>query len=76
MATVLSLSHKGKTRLIPLTKYSGAELMKIRKAVKEYQGFRYNRAKAVRQFKRLITEINKLERNLLREAASKKGVIK
>lgn len=73
-ATMLSLSHQGKTRLIPLTKYSGVELMQIRKAVKEYQGFRHNRAEAVSDFKRLIEQINKLEQNLLIEVTPKKGV--
>ena len=71
-ATMLSLSHLGKTRLIPLTKYSEVELMKIRKAVKQYQAFRHNRAEAAGDFKRLIVEINKLERNLLIEVAPKK----
>ena len=64
---VISFNEQGKTRLIPLTKYSILELSKIERQVKEYQQFRKSRAKIVRHFKQLIAEINKLEKILLIE---------
>lgn len=72
-AKILSCSYYGKTRLIPLTKYSDIELIEIEKQVKWYQKFRNNRAKVVSYFKQLITEINNLEKNILIEVDLKKG---
>lgn len=68
---ILSMSHQGKTRLIPLTKYTITEFVKINRQVKNYQSFRYNRAQIVHCFKLLIAEINKLEMNLLIEVPKK-----
>ena len=71
---VLSFNEHGKTRLIPLTKYSINELYKIEWQVKEYQRFRKSRAEIVQHFNHLITEINKLENNLRVEVTpNKKG---
>ena len=72
---VLSFNLSGKTRLIPLTKYSILELMEMRKRVREYQKFRHNRAMAVSYFKKLIMAVNKLEKSLLIEVTPKKGEI-
>lgn len=69
----LSLSQDGKTQLVYLTKYSLAEKAAIKRQVKSYQGFRYNRAQAVSCFKELIVEINKLETGLLVKQPPKKG---
>jgi len=68
---LISFNEQGKTRLIPLTKYSMLELSKIERQVNEYQRFRKSRAKIVRHFKQLITEINKLEKSLLIEVLPK-----
>lgn len=70
---LLSFNEKGKTRLIPLTKYSILELSEIERQVKEYQRFRKGRAKIVENFKQIISEINKLERSLLIDVNTKKG---
>ena len=73
-ARILSFSHEGKTRLIPLTKYFLIEVMEIEKQVKSYQRFRHNRAEIVHCFKELIGEINKLENALRIEVpGAKKG---
>jgi len=73
-APLLTMSHNGKTRNVPLTKYSLVERMEVEKRVKQYQKFRYNRAEAVRCYKELITAANTLEQSLLIEAATaKKG---
>lgn len=72
-ARILSFSHEGKTRLIPLTKYSIIEIMELERQVKSYQSFRHNRARIVHCFKGLIEEINKLESALLVEITAKKG---
>ena len=69
---LISFNEQGKTRLIPLTKYSILELSKIERQVKEYQHFRKSRAKIVRYFKQLTTEINMLEKNLLIDVIPKK----
>ncbi|MFH0807768.1 MAG: DUF6788 family protein [Elusimicrobiota bacterium] len=71
-APMLSMSYEGRTRHVPLTKYSVVERMEIEKRAKEYQKFRYNRAKVVSYFKQLITAVNTLEQGLLIEAAPKK----
>ena len=70
-SNTLSMSHQGKTRLIPLTKYTITEVTEIKKQVRSYQSFRYNRAQVVHCFKILIAEINKLEQNLLIEVPKK-----
>ena len=70
---LLSFSDKGKTKLIPLTKYSYDELLKIRQKVKSYQQFRKSRAEIVKKFKLLIRYINELETNLKTEILMKKG---
>ena len=70
---LLSFSDKGKTKLIPLTKYSYDELLKIRQKVKSYQQFRKSRAGIVKKFKLLIRYINELETNLKTEILMKKG---
>ena len=72
-SNTLSMSHQGKTRLISLTKYTITEVAEIKKQVRSYQSFRYNRAQVVHCFKILIAEINKLEQNLLIEVPQKKG---
>ena len=69
----LSLSRDGKTRLVYLTKYTLTERAEIKRQVKSYQGFRYNRAQVVNCFKELIAEISKLETGLLVELPPKKG---
>jgi len=69
-AKVISLSHHGKTRLIPLTKYSLADVMRIEKQVRNYQLFRLNRAKVVCVFKELIRAFNTIEQYLLIEVQS------
>lgn len=71
----LSLSRAGKTRLVYLTKYTLTERAEIKRQVKSYQGFRYNRSQVVNCFKELIAEINELEKNLLLEVTPKKGEI-
>lgn len=70
-SNLLSMSHQGKTRLIPLTKYTITEVTKIKRQVKIYQRFRYNRAQVVHCFNLLMAEINKLEQNLLTEVPKK-----
>lgn len=70
---VLSSSHNGKTRLLCLTKYPIIKLSKIERQVKSYQQFRRNRAELVHSFNVFLTEINKLEKNLLVEVPPKKG---
>ena len=70
-SNTLSMSHQGKTRLISLTKYTITEVAEIKKQVRSYQSFRYNRAQVVHCFKILIAEINKLEQNLLIEVPKK-----
>lgn len=73
-AKILSRSYHGKTCLISLAKYSDIEVIEIERQVKWYQEFRYNRAKIVNYFKQLVSEINSLEKNILVELTSKKGV--
>jgi len=70
---VLSFSHKGKTKLISLSKYSVPDLFKIRKQVGNYQKFRRNRAKITACFKDLLININELEKQLLTELPKKGG---
>lgn len=70
---LLSFSHQGKTKLIPLTKYPILELSAIEQRVQHYQQFRYCRAQIVYYCKLLISEINKLEKSLLLEVIPKKG---
>lgn len=70
---LLSLSDEGRTRLIPLTKYSPFEFSKISSDVQNYQRFRKARAEIVRYFKLMISQINELERSLLVEVPPKKG---
>lgn len=71
---ILSYSHRGRSRIIHLSKYSEAEYRRLEKQVKEYQKFRSSRGKIVYYFKLLIKEINKMEQNILIEAApSEKG---
>ena len=72
---VLSFSHKGKTRLISLTKYSIHELSIIKRQVRDYQKFRRARAKIVSSFKALLSEINSFEQELLIGLPAKKGGI-
>lgn len=72
-AKVISFSHEGKTRLIPLTKYSYIDIMRIERQVRNYQLFRLNRAKAVQVFKELISAFNTLEQHLLIEVPSYPG---
>jgi hypothetical protein len=69
----LSMSQHGKTRLVYLNKYSVTEKAEIKRQVKSYQSFRYNRAEVVHCFKSLIVELNKLEKNLIIEVTPKKG---
>ena len=66
---ILSFSHKGKSRIIHLSRYSDLELRKLEKRVKEYQKFRRSRAQIVYYFKLLIKEINRMEQNISMEAA-------
>jgi len=66
-AKVVSFSHEGKTRLIPLTKYSVIEIMRIEKQVRNYQLFRLNRAKVTRICKEMFRAFNTMEHNLLLE---------
>ncbi|OGF64712.1 MAG: hypothetical protein A2Y62_14765 [Candidatus Fischerbacteria bacterium RBG_13_37_8] len=71
---ILSYSHKGKSRIIHLSKYSLLELTKLEKQVKEYQQFRKSRAKIVAYAKLLIKEINQMEQALkVAVAPSAKG---
>jgi len=67
---ILSFSHKGKSRIIHLSRYSDLELRHLEKRVRRYQQFRRSRAQIVYYFKLLITEINRMEQNILMEAAS------
>ena len=73
---LLSLSQQGKTRLIPLTRFSIIEQIAIERQVKNYQKFRLNRAKLVHFYKELIAETNKLEQVLLMEVKPKKRRMK
>ena len=70
---ILSSSHHGKTYLLCLTKYPVLELSKIERQVKSYQQFRRRRSKIVSCFNLFISEMNKLEKNLLVEMIPKKG---
>ncbi len=66
---ILSFSHKGKSRILHLSKYTDLELSKLEKQVKDYQQFRINRAKIAHYFKLLIREINRMEQHILIEVA-------
>ena len=66
---ILSFSHKGKSRIIHLSKYTVLELSKLEKQVKDYQQFRSSRAKIVYYLKMLIKELNRMEQNILMEVA-------
>ena len=68
---VLSSNHHGRTRLLCLTKYPVLQLFNIEKQVKSYQQFRRRRSKVVYCFKSIISEMNKLEKNLLVEVTPK-----
>ena len=72
-ANILSFSEEGRTRLIPLTKYTTNEFSKIRAEAQNYQQFRRARAEIVRYFNLLLGEINKLEQSLLLVVPAKKG---
>jgi len=72
-ANILSFSEEGRTRLIPLTKYSTFEFSKIRAQVQSYQQFRKARSEIVYYFKLIMAEINKLEKSLKMEVPTKKG---
>lgn len=66
---ILSFSHKGKSRIIHLSRYSDLELSKLEKQAKEYQQFRRSRASIVYYSKLLIKEINRMEQNISMETA-------
>ncbi len=70
---ILSFSEQGRTRLIPLTKYSIFEFSKIRAQVQNYQQYRRVRAEIVNYFNQIISEINKLEHSLLLEVPARRG---
>ena len=72
-ANILSFSEEGRTRLIPLTKYTTNEFSKIRAEAQNYQQFRRARAEIVHYFKLLLGEINKLEQSLLLVVPARKG---
>jgi|GEM_PF-4625904 len=64
---VLSSSHKGKTRLKSLTKYSVLELSKIEKQVEDYQRFRQIRAQGSLYYKKFLETVNMLEESITEE---------
>ncbi len=66
---ILSFSHKGKSRIIHLSKYTEKDLSRLERQVKDYQRFRKSRARLVYYFKLLIREINRMEQNISMEAA-------
>ena len=72
-ANILSFSEEGRTRLVPLTKYTAIEFSKIRAQAQNYQQFRRARSEIVRCFKMLLVEVNKLEESLLLAVPAKKG---
>jgi len=65
--TVLTLSHQGKSKTIPLTKQPANVLEQLRKQVSDYQSFRRSRSEIVHCFNELMDAINQLELNLFVE---------
>ena len=72
-ANLLSFSEEGRTRLIPLTKYTLFEFSKIKSQVEQYQQFRGARAEIVQYFKLIIEELNKLEKSIRMTIQPPKG---
>lgn len=66
---ILSISHRGKSRIVHLSRYTELELNTLERQVKEYQKYRRARAKLVSYFKMLLQEINSLEHRITMEVA-------
>jgi len=64
---VLSVSHKGKTRLKSLTKYPILKLSKLEKQTENYRRFRRIRARITVCHKKFVEAINLLEQSITEE---------